>query len=313
MKYFFIINPNAGTKNGKNKFIEELEIIQNQIKSLDIEYFYFITEYKGYATEIVRKICDFYSNEVIRIIVCGGTGSFYETINGIKDFSKVELALYPIGTHNDVVKGFGFDIESFKNIKSLVEGDIVKTDVIKVNDNYSINAVSVGFDAQMVYDMNRDIMRVFESINNNLRFILSIIKNSFSKLDNKYNIDIDGVDHSGTYTIITVLNGYCYDGSFITSECSKSYNGILNLLLVSVNNIFQVLPFVLSLKKGVSEDKKDLAKTTHFKKLKLSREDKSELIISIDGEIIIASEAIIEVIPSVLNFIIPKNTAIGNV
>ena len=62
-----------------------------------------------------------------------------EVINGAIGYDNVEVTNYPIGSANDFLKYFeGYD---FKNLHNLINGKVVKSDVIKFNERYIVNVL----------------------------------------------------------------------------------------------------------------------------------------------------------------------------
>ena len=59
-------------------------------------------------------------------------------LNGLDDFSNVEVAFFPCGMTNDFLKVLGGE-EPFKNIDALINGKTVPVDYIKTNYGVAIN------------------------------------------------------------------------------------------------------------------------------------------------------------------------------
>lgn len=98
MKHVFIINSQI-KKRKRMKFYNNIRSIYKEEDILIKE-----TTYSGHAKEIAKEISS--TDENIRIYACGGDGTIHQIVNGIKDFSKVELAIIPLGTGNDFIKSF---------------------------------------------------------------------------------------------------------------------------------------------------------------------------------------------------------------
>lgn len=96
--YAFIINPHARTGLGL-KVWQRLEPI---LKERNIDYTAHITRYPNHAAEYVRRLTS--GPEEITLIVLGGDGTINESINGIRDFSKVTFGYIPIGSGNDFAR-----------------------------------------------------------------------------------------------------------------------------------------------------------------------------------------------------------------
>ena len=97
MTHIFIINPFAGHQT----FADDLRTKLAKVKNLD--YFVFNTRYKGYETELVRKILHIFEGEKLRFYCCGGSGTMRNMLNG---FSNVLNDL----NREDVVEKFGVEV-----------------------------------------------------------------------------------------------------------------------------------------------------------------------------------------------------------
>ena len=113
MTHIFIINPFAGHQT----FADDLRTKLAKVKNLD--YFVFNTRYKGYETELVRKILHIFEGEKLRFYCCGGSGTMRNMLNGFDSLDDVEVAFFPCGLTNDFLKNFGKDESRFHNIEEL--------------------------------------------------------------------------------------------------------------------------------------------------------------------------------------------------
>ncbi len=101
MKYYFIVN--KASKTGKAQIMwNELE---NELKLREVEYEAYFTEGPGHATALADMICS--KEGKINLCVCGGDGTLNEALNGMKDFDRVDLCYFPLGSANDFARGVG--------------------------------------------------------------------------------------------------------------------------------------------------------------------------------------------------------------
>ncbi len=102
-KWFVIVNPASGKKNGRSLWENELSV---KLKQEEISYQQLFTEYAGHATEITKKaIADGFYN----ILAIGGDGTYNEVVNGImgqKEVPSTDILFTVIatGTGNDWLK-----------------------------------------------------------------------------------------------------------------------------------------------------------------------------------------------------------------
>ena len=77
MKHVFIINPNAGKYDSRQRIYDMANALREQ-HGLDVQCI--LTKKQGHATELARKLCD--SGEELRFYACGGDGTVNEVANG---------------------------------------------------------------------------------------------------------------------------------------------------------------------------------------------------------------------------------------
>lgn len=82
--HIFIINPTAGKGQGQ-KVVEEFLTSHPQLKKRCKT---FHTKYTGHATSLAEQIAAMHHERVKQLIVVGGDGTFYEVLNGLKDYPK---------------------------------------------------------------------------------------------------------------------------------------------------------------------------------------------------------------------------------
>ncbi len=304
MRHIFIINPKAGPVD-KSQFL--YADINEACISHKLDYFIFITEYTGHATELAKRMCDFFGNEIIRFYACGGLGTLIEIINGVGDFSKAEFAIFPHGITSDFLDAFNVSKKWFLDIDALIYGEVVKIDLIKVNDLYAVNAVCCGVDARIGRDMNTGMMRFLAVVNPQLPFLIPIFKNMFAKLTQRYKIEIDGVSYDGKYSIVAVLNSSRYGGSFSPRKDAKIDDGILNSIFCGVNSFFSFVKYYNLFKNGTLHIKQPKRATAaDGKSIRIRRESGLPMILNYDGEITETNCINIEVMPLAIDFVVPS-------
>lgn len=102
--YYVIVNP--ASKSGRGaKIWSALEPI---LVEKEIAYKVFFSREPGHAVKIVRdlfsSLVDASGCEMLKLIVLGGDGTFNEVLQGISDFSRVQLGYIPAGSSNDLAR-----------------------------------------------------------------------------------------------------------------------------------------------------------------------------------------------------------------
>jgi len=97
------------------------------------------------------------------LIVAGGDGTLNEVVHGLMDLSKAArpaLGVVPLGTANDFATGCGIPREPERALALCLEGQRVPIDVGKANEQWFLNAASVGFGAAVTATTPPELKRL---------------------------------------------------------------------------------------------------------------------------------------------------------
>ena len=214
MKHVFIINPTAGKADSRQKIYDMADALRTK-HHLDVQCI--LTKKQGHATEIARRMCD--SGEELRFYACGGDGTLNEVVNGVVGCPNAAVTHYPGGSGNDAIKIFD-DPAAFTSIERLLSAEEAPFDLIRCNDSYALNVLSIGFDARVGTDIAR--FKRLPLVTGKGAYVLSILSNMVHGLSADYTVTLDsGEVLSGQKTMICICNGRWYGGSFnpLLLEC----------------------------------------------------------------------------------------------
>lgn len=296
-KILFIINSNAGKTEFdiKKEDIEETFRKAGRLSEIEVVN----TRYKNHTKYLIDAFDTLKYDEKI-VIICGGDGSLNELVN-VAYGKDMTLGLIPTGTGNDFAKNF--DYESF-TLNSLLNFKTKKIDLIKVNDFYSINVTSLGFDTQV-------LKRAYDYLDKNpnlgkkayaLAVLNSLNKIRCESLDLKLEL-VDGANFeiNGDYLISALCNGGFYGSGFNPAPEAKIDDGVLNLLLADKIPFIRFVPLIKKYKEGRHKESKYineiLVKSGTIR-------SKNKFIANADGEIFETDEIKFEVLPKALNWVI---------
>ena len=298
-KILFIINSKAGKTEFdiRKEDIEETFRRAGRLSEIEVVY----TKYKNHTKFLIDAFDSLDYDEKI-VIICGGDGSLNELVN-VAYSKNMTLGLIPTGTGNDFAKNF--DYSNF-NLKSLLNFKTKKIDLIKVNNFYSINVTSLGFDTQV-------LKRAYDYLDKNPKlgkkaYALSVL-NSLNKI-NCENLElklklIDGSNFEikGDYLISALCNGGFYGSGFNPAPQAKIDDGYLNLLLASKIPLIRFIPLIKKYKEGRHKESKYI---NEIKVKSGTIKSKNKFIANADGEIFETKEIRFEVLPKALNWVIFK-------
>lgn len=307
MRHIFIINPVAGKKDISQSIQKQIEKICTQ---KEIQPLIFISEYPGYERDMTKKMCTLFPNEKIRLYSIGGSGTLYHILSGIQNFELTEVACYPSGLTNDLLKCFTGNISHFTSLENLIDGKIQLLDYILMDDVAIPNFVSFGLGT--AYFKNKFFMKTLSVISPQFSYLLSILKEVFRNRIAEYKINIDGQDYSGCYPLVVCMNGFCMGGNIIPCHTARPHDGTLNFVFVEKMSRLMQIRVLYCMKTGRIEKLGNKLRIVTGKQMKIRRKDKQPLLFNCDGEPALNKHAIttIEIIPAKLRFVTPVNAEI---
>ena len=300
MKHIFVMNPVSGVRN-QNEEIKE--IVRNVLN--EDEVVFYETKSHGDAIGFVSNFIKENRDQKLRFYACGGDGTLNEVVNGaMSGGDLIEVANLPVGSANDFLKYFSD--RDFKNFENIINGEVIKVDLFKVNDRYCINVFNIGYDAKVVVFQRK--IKKLPLVSGKLAYKLGVAVALLGKLSHKMRVSVDGeLTYDGKATMITVANAICYGGGFYCSPLAKINDGILDVCAVKKVSIPTFAKLVGIYKKGdhlTSEKTKNYIAYKQGKKVVIETE--KPLYYAVDGELTKNNSLNIEVIPQALNFVIAK-------
>ena len=292
MKHLFIINPVAG----KGKTLGLIPEIMEYCEGRSYEYEIVTTGYPGHATEIAKAHS---AVQALRIYSVGGDGTLNEVLNGMAG-SGSSLAAVPSGSGNDFIRSIvGANIP--KNlIKSAIEGTERLIDYAKVNDKFFLNITSIGFDAEVVYQGGH--YKKLPFITGKMAYVLGILTSIIICSNHPMKIKVDGTLVSAKSLLVAVGNGKYYGGGMLALPDAEIDDGLIDVCHVEAMKRLNILKLFPKYMKGLHAS----IKSVHFyrgKKVEITVD--KPVPMSRDGEIILVENAVFEIFPKGLPFVIP--------
>lgn len=305
MKHIFIINPYSGT-------IDYSERIRKMLKRKEnFEYLVFDTEYKGHETALTERMCNLFSDEYIRFYVCGGSGTLANVIQGIQDFEKTEVALFPCGLSYDFLKCFGYDQVHFHNLNKLIDGEPMYVDLVDLGNHKALNTFSIGADAGIARDVDK--FRLFSYINAGLTYRLAAIKSFLFWRGRNYEIEIDGKRYDGKYLIIYMGNGMCFGNSYCMSMDANPCDGELEFVMIQSLSKGGILKIAKAIEEGDFDKLREFSTVLRGREFRVKKQGKFKMGCTYDGEVFTQDEVQGRLYPGKLRMIVPKGVTIKTV
>ncbi len=295
MKHLFIINPCAGSRDRTAVYRRQIEELCG-IRELD--YQIEVSKAAGDCREIARRAAQ--TGEEYRIYACGGDGTLNEVVSGVAGYDNVAVTMFCGGSGNDFVKIFN-ETEPFKDLEQLLDCTETTFDLIRCNDDYSLNICSVGLDARIGTDVAN--YKRLPLLSGFRAYVASTVINVIRGIAEHYVVEIDGQRFDGQQTMICVCNGRYYGGGFNPVPTADPADGLLDVLLVKKVSRLQVAQVIGKYKNGRYAELPELVR--HFKTDKLRIICDKPTSINLDGELRTAQVIDISVAKEKLRFFYP--------
>ena len=196
MTHLFIINPAAGSRDRTKEYSEAIrEICGARGLNCRIE----ISAAPGECTRLAREAAE--TGEDYRIYACGGDGTLNEVVSGAAGFDNVAVTVFSGGSGNDFAKLFS-DPKAFFDLERLLDADEAAFDLIRCNDDISLNICSVGLDARIGTDVAN--YKRIPLLSGFRAYAVSTLVNVFRGISEHYVVEVNGetIDSEQTLPII---------------------------------------------------------------------------------------------------------------
>lgn len=296
MKHLFIINPAAGSRDRTKEISEAIHSVCEPRK---LDYEIRVTTAPGDCTWLARQAAE--SGEEVRIYACGGDGTLNEAVAGAAGFPNAAVTVFSSGSGNDFVKIFN-EPDAFRSLERLLDADTAQFDLIRCNEDFSLNICSVGLDARIGTDVSGykriPLLQGFRA------YAVSAVVNVIRGISEHYVVEINGEIFDGDQTLICACNGRYYGGGFNPVPEADPTDGKLEVLLVKKVSRMQVAGVIGKYKNGRYKELSRLAR--HFTTDRLIIHCDRETPINLDGELRMAKDITICVAQEKINFFYPK-------
>ena len=296
MRHLFIINPAAGSRNQTEAYRKK---IAEACESKGLDYSIRVSGAPGRCCKIAREAAE--TGKEYRIYACGGDGTLNEVVNGAAGFPNVAVTTFACGSGNDFARMFS-NPEAFRDLEQLLDAQETEFDLIRCNDDYSLNICSVGLDARIGTDVSR--YKRIPLLHGFRAYAASTVVNTIKGITEHYIIEINGETIDGDQTLICACNGRYYGGGFNPVPDADPTDGMMEVLVVTGVSRLQVAQVVGKYKKGKYKDYPHLIR--HFRTNRLTIRCDKPTSINLDGELRTAQEIDLRISDKKLRFFYPK-------
>ena len=300
MKHLFIVNPAAGSRDRTEEYRQEIERVCGE-KNLD--YRIEISQAPGECRKFAADAAA--TGEDYRIYACGGDGTLNEVVSGVVGCPNVAVTHFAGGSGNDFVRIFS-DPSAFRDLDRLTDSEETLCDVIRCNDSYALNVCSVGFDARIGTDIAR--YKRLPHMGGFRAYALSAVVNVIRGIAEHYVIEVNGRKIDDKKAMVCICNGQYYGGGFHPVPTSDPRDHQFDVLIVEKVSRLRVAMVIGKYKDGRYSEFPQYIH--HLQTDKITIHCDKPTGINLDGELLIAEDVNVSLIPDGIRFFYPRGLQI---
>ncbi len=304
MKHIFVINAVSRSKAKRKKLFNT---IVDVCKTEGITYDIYFTQGEGDAYNYAHEIA--LQGAPVRFYGCGGDGTVNELAAACAHIPNAEFTVIPMGSGNDFVRNFGGN-KNFNEITSLIYGNAIDIDLIKVNDGYSANITNIGFDRRVVAATNK--VKKTKIIKGTAAYLcgvaITLLQHKKELLHFKFE---DGTETTSRILLTLFANGSYYGGGFYACPEASLFDGQFDMLIIPPIGRFRFLSLVGKFRAGKLFESEFAQKKVIYKKCtKVNITRATPIKYCVDGELLKANEITLEIDPKAVKFVVPADVTV---
>lgn len=301
MTHLFILNAFAGIVDATPELKAQIEALH--LPNAVIEY----TQKAGDAEHIARRYAE--KGDALRVYACGGDGTANEALHGILGFENVALGVIPVGTGNDYVRSLPCETKDFLDIAKMVHGATIRVDLLKCEDRYALNVVSVGYDCEVADRAQKN--KRLPMMSAVLAYRLAIVQCLLTKRKHTFTPYADGkmipiAKGFKSQMLAVAAKGKYYGGGIKATPYAALDDGLIDFMAIPTVPISYFAWMFGAFTHGEHIDHpKGKTFIRHQKCKTLKLDNHGAIKVSIDGEMFVMQDPEITVVPNALDVIIP--------
>ncbi|MCL1958635.1 MAG: hypothetical protein FWF68_03445 [Spirochaetes bacterium] len=257
MKHVFVFDPKAfyGQQWKMDNILDGIGQFFRTQESPDFSIQF--SRYRRNAMSIIQdEVEKAKTGDTIRVYAIGGEEILFDCVNAVALYPNMQIAAVPHGEFYDFLKIFGENnVELFRDIPALVQGEALPTDAIRWGVNYALNSCYIGMNSvisKKIKDLKSSMNKFSFIIFSRVSAYLSRIASSFDKkiAAREYKITIDDTDYSGNYCLIHVANGPYQAGRLTGSSDATPDDGLLDIALIRSSHPMKTLASIRKYSRG---------------------------------------------------------------
>ena len=297
MLIIFVVN---GRADKKGVIDAELE---KQLEGTSFKYEIYHTTGVGDGIRYVRIYCDLHPDDEVCFVACGGSGTVNEVASGIVGFRNKSMAIMAYEGTNDFIKYYPG--RNFQSLADILNGETVKVDIIRANDNYSLNVINLGFDAMVAHQANSMIANGVEQ---KTAYRKSVVRSILGHRINHIRVEADGqMLNRRTLLLCNMANGRWCGGQFQCAPRAVVDDGLIDVCLMKTCSLVTFLRLLGPYEKGKHLDDRFCLRHLKYCRARHIRLSSRNLIyLCLDGEITASTQFEIDILPGAITLVLPR-------
>lgn len=292
MHYIFIIN-------NRSDYAHIADDLKKQLSGLDFHYTLYQTTGVGDATRYTRIYCDLHHAEEVCFVACGGSGITNEVASGIVGATNKSMAVLAYGATNDLLKSL--PARDFRDLSKMLKGEIIKLDIIKVNDNYAINVCDFGIDSIVALEAN-----YLTESGKKYPYERGVIRALLGARFNRIKVVADGEPLNRKRLLsCSLANGQYVGGIFRCAPQADPTDGLIDICLLKTMSLFSFFRMMPYYKKGEHLQPRFANKVVYRRARHVDVKAREMIYMVLDGELLPGSEFSIDILPKAVQFVLP--------
>ena len=211
-----------------------------------------------------------------RVLAVGGDGTANEVANGLVD-TDVALALYPIGTGNDLARVLGYPRKRALLAEFLAGARVRRVDVGEVNGRIFLNAAGVGIDGHVA----ERVLASARVVGPTLGYFVGALVSIATYRPRQMRVRIDGEVREGRHLIVVAANGTHFGSGMHVAPDARIDDGLFDIIVGGDLSRWSSLVALAKLYRGTHVDGKTVLA---FRAASLDVELDAPLPMEADGE-----------------------------
>ena len=227
-KNLFIVNPSAGTKQGKNYLPKVLDLFHENGDENSV----YLTRRPGDGINLAAD----HSKSADRIICMGGDGTFSEVITGMKFAGRdIPIGYIPAGTTNDFAMSLNLSKNIMRAAKDIINGEVKSLDIGRFGEKYFSYIASFGAFTKASYNTPQSSKNMLGQF----AYFIEALKELPSIRPKHIKIETDKHKIEGDYIFGAVSNSKSVAGVLpLDPNIVNMSDGVFEVLLIKpLNNI----------------------------------------------------------------------------